>query len=905
MSMKGISVRRLTGIATAASLALALLAAGSMLAAVAGPRQAQATATRTLEQTMGGVSPLDKTFVVSGNWNSISNILQVPTFDSGSNAAVPTFTPANLAEIIGTLRSDFGRAPLRMAPQPADWAGMTTALYPATSGLPFLGGIPTKLEVAYRYPLAGHVRLIAGSMPGTASGSALQVVVTAQTARTFGLRPGSKLGLSGSNLNTGQNRQASLDVTGIVAPSDPGSSFWQADPLLSGATLEYDPAAVWVGGVIADPGESTMIQSVFGVAGLTVQWDLPADTADQQGPAQALYNQVNQITSRTPELTGAFAPISDALTVTTGMQQPLAALVQSTGAVNVLLWMVYVGLAIAGAVMLLLAAWMIASRRYAELAIYKARGASQRQVFLAGFTGAAVAAVPACALAWAAAVLLVPDATPSGPAAWWPGILTLAIATAGPGIAAAWQHRLPRRRPVRRRRRQSRASSRVVFEVTACLAAVGGIIIARTQSSAGNLYSSAAPVLIAVPAVIIMLRLYKLVLRGLARASARQRGVIGFLGLARAAQVTFTLALPAMTLVLAVTVAAFTGMVKDAVAHGEVTASWQATGADVTVTAPFAPATLQSLISPSAVREITTAPGVQRAATALLVPLRTAGSQEVTAIAVDPASYAALTAATQGFSPVNPALLTEPDKDGAIPVLASPQAAADLGGTIYSQQGLPALRVRIAGELQSTPAMPGGGAFMVLPLSAIRSIGQPVNLVLLTGQSIDMTRVRAAAQDAAVITRSAALQELTGAPLQQGTFSLFTLAIGYAAALALAVILLQLTLGATDRQTAMARLATMGLGDRQRVLLAAFEVLPAVAASAVAAIACAVVLPRVVAPAIDLSVFTQSQAPVPLRPDAASFVLPLAGVFVAAVIALVYEIRSGRGSSVATTMRAS
>jgi hypothetical protein len=52
-------------------------------------------------------------------------------------------------------------------------------------------------------------------------------------------------------------------------------------------------------------------------------------------------------------------------------------------------------------------------------------------------------------------------------------------------------------------------------------------------------------------------------------------------------------------------------------------------------------------------------------------------------------------------------------------------------------------------------------------------------------------------------------------------------------------------------------------------------------------------------------VFTQSQAPVPLRPDAASFVLPLAGVFAATVIALVYEIRSGRGNSVATTMRAS
>ena len=40
-----------------------------------------------------------------------------------------------------------------------------------------------------------------------------------------------------------------------------------------------------------------------------------------------------------------------------------------------------------------------------------------------------------------------------------------------------------------------------------------------------------------------------------------------------------------MTLVLALTVAAFTGMVRDAVVRGETAVSWQATGADVVVAA--------------------------------------------------------------------------------------------------------------------------------------------------------------------------------------------------------------------------------------------------------------------------------------------------------------------------------
>nr|MDQ2816566.1 hypothetical protein [Actinomycetota bacterium] len=470
----------------------------------------------------------------------------------------------------------------------------------------------------------------------------------------------------------------------------------------------------------------------------------------------------------------------------------------------------------------------------------------------------------------------------------------------------AWQHRLPRRRDAWRRWRWL---SRVVFEVTACAAAIGGITVFRAQPGAADVYASAAPVLIAIPAAIVALRLYQWLFRGLARASARQRGVTGFLGLARAARAPVAVALPATTLVLALTLVAFTGMVRAAVIRGESAASWQAAGADVVVAAPS-----QSGISPPAVRAITAVPGVRHAAPVLLVPLTISGSEQVvTAIVVDPVSYAALVASTQGFSAVRPALLTRSRGQGAVPVLASPQAAAYLGGrdgiTIIAQQGLRALRVQVAGELQSTPAIPGGGAFIVLPRSAIRG-GPPVNLILLTGSSIDMTRLRAAvratapqASPPAITTRSLALRELTGVPLQQGTFLVFTLAAGYAAVMALAVMLLGLALGAADRELIAARLATMGLTERQRVRLLAVEVIPPIAAATAAAAGCALALPRLLAPAVDLSGFTHSAAPVPLRPDVASFVLPLAVLLAIIIVALACEIRFARRRGVAVTMR--
>ena len=83
----------------------------------------------------------------------------------------------------------------------------------------------------------------------------------------------------------------------------------------------------------------------------------------------------------------------------------------------------------------------------------------------------------------------------------------------------------------------------------------------------------------------------------------------------------------------------------------------------------------------------------------------------------------------------------------------------------------------------------------------------------------------------------------------------------------------------------------------------ALEVIPSIIASAVAAAACCIALPRLVAPAIDLSVFTQSQAPVQLRPDFASYMVPLAALLAITIVALAYEIRSGRGRGVAMTLR--
>ena len=918
---------RLTAMGTAGAAALALLACGAVFAATAGPREALASRTQALQQTIAATPPLARVISVTTTWTGVSSQLRSSGFGNGggfgNSSGGGNLTAAQVGEITGQLHDEFSHGVIRLTPPGTDWAALTSDPLAVSSPLPPVGSTPVKLEIAYRQPFYQYVRLVAGRFPASAGPQLLQVAVTSATARQFGLHVGSKVQITGA----GATGRLILDVTGIVAPRDPAALFWTADPTIAAPELQnagsFSPPPTWLGQVIAGPGEIDAVQQDFGIQGLNMQWTLPLQTGAFGGQqAQPLYNALNQLTTQSVRLNGDVAPVGDVLQASsTGLQQTIGAFIATADSVDTVLWLLYVSLVLAGLVVLLLAARMVVLRRSAELAIRRARGASLWQLAAATAGGAALACVPAAVIAVGLAVLVVPGSR-LGPGAapavtWWPPAAVLLVAVGAPAVIAVWLHRLPRRRAQRRRR--PRPAIRLVAEATACLAAIAGILVLRqqgTQAGTGvNLYTSAAPALIAIPAVIVVLRVYPLVLRGLLRGSARRSGATAFLGLARAARTVLTPALPAFALVLVLSVTAFAGMVRDAVARGETAASWQAVGADATIMA----STLRTpgvQIYPAAVRAATGVPGVTHAAAVWQTNWSTPNNDQITGLVVDPASYAALTAATQGF-PQLPARLLQPGRAGTpVPVLASPQAAAYLGhgaSTLTSDGPVQPVQVRVAGVLPSTPALSGVPAFVIIPRSALHSFAVPpapvpVNELLLTGASIDRARLAAVVRDmipeGEVTFRSDILNSLTSAPLQHGTFVLFALAVVVAAGLGLAVMLLELALGAAEREVTLARLATMGLDEGHRARMVVLEVLPAVIAAAVAAWACAVVLPRVVAPAIDLSAFTGSPAGVALTPDVAAVALPLAGLAVVAAVALAIEIRTGRRRGVAASLRA-
>ncbi|HEX4287773.1 MAG TPA: hypothetical protein VH021_02590 [Trebonia sp.] len=929
-------------------LSLALLTFLAVFAATAGARETLASRTKAVRQTVAAIPPTTRTITVSAAWHDVQSVIAMVNNTGDPTTIVP---PSTIDAIADQLHAAFNRAPVRLTPAGTDWSALTVPLSPVSDDLPGTGGTPVKIEITERQPLAPQVRLLSGHLPvatpvpapaagtgtgpgtplgagtalGTGTGTAggrqppatLQVVMTKQTAATLGLHAGSKFVMPGSELaSTGTVTPVNVLVTGIVVPVHPDSSFWGTDPGVLAAVRQFQgspPSPYWAAGVIAGPDEAGELQSYFSSRNPRMEWVFPLDVSSIAGrQVQPLSDALDKIAAQTPAFSGPLTPVATTLTASSGMSFSLNLFSATAQSVDTLLWLLYVSLTVAGLAVLLLAARMVALRRSAEITVIRARGGSLRQIAVGTGRDAALVCVPAALIAAVLAIVVVPGAGSiqgAGSAGgWWPPITVVAVAVLGPGLIAAWQHRLPRRRTAFSR--VPRGGTRLVIEGALVAASVAGIVVSRDQGaqagSGVNFYSSSAPVLVAIPAVIVVLRLYPLALRGLLRASARTSRAPAFLGLARASRTGLTPALPALALVLALTVAAFAGMVRDAVVNGEVAASWYTAGADATVTSSY---TAQSFtIAPAAARAVAAVPGVTHAAEVVSEIWTMPNGHQVNVLAVDPASYAALVARTPGFPQVPAALLAAQGKAGAPrPVLVSPQAAAGLGSgavTLSTRQAsLRPVQVRVAGVIASTPALPGGGAFVIMPMAALKSTitpprPVPVNEMLLTGGSIDQARLIAVVQHmvpGAVTTfRSEILSSLTGGPLQHGAFMLFTLAVVVAAILGLAVMLLELALGAPERETTLARLATLGLGEGQRAWVVALEVLPAVIAAAVAAWACALALPQVLAPDVNLSVFTGSPVRVKLAADVASFAVPLAGLAVLAAVALGIEIRSGR-----------
>jgi hypothetical protein len=214
----------------------------------------------------------------------------------------------------------------------------------------------------------------------------------------------------------------------------------------------------------------------------------------------------------------------------------------------------------------------------------------------------------------------------------------------------------------------------------------------------------------------------------------------------------------------------------------------------------------------------------------------------------------------------------------------------------------------VAGEVASTPAQPGGSAFLIMPQRGLTGLGSLAadNMVLITGTSINDARLSAvvAAQipGALIRFRSAVLAGLVNSPLQHGAVLVVTLTVAAATGFGLFILVLGLALGSADRELTLARLTVMGHDHPARFALA--EVMPAVLAAVLAGAACALVLPHLIGTALDLSGFTGTAIAVQLQPDLTALALPAALFLLIAAATLAAQTRALRRRGITGMLRA-
>jgi putative ABC transport system permease protein len=904
-----------------AQMAFAAVVFACVLIAVAGPRGGLAFRTHTLQRVFASALASQKLVEADADWAAFDeSVFGRSVYGANGTNGIP-LTPAQIASARGELASALTGVPLPLAARSRDWSSLSTPLDQAAGAArTAYAARPPRMEISYRDTLSLHSRLIQGRLPatartgpgpGTGVTTALQVAVTEATAARFGLHTGSRLAVSG----------VTLVITGIIRPADPGSGFWTVDSIAAAPKLlrsvPFGDPVYWMGGAFVGPGEISALQTAFGSQRLSLRWAFPLALGGIDADhARFLSDRLSRVTSESVPANqvanGTHVPLGT-VTLTNGLLFPLAGFLGAQAAVQTVLALLFTGLAVLGATALLIGVRLLAERRRGELALMRARGASLRQLAALAARDAAVVAVPAAAVGAALAVAV----TPGGDTrlAWWLAGATLLVPLAGLPVVVALQHRgagtadtgaAKRAAAQRTQARKTRAGGgparRWIIEGALVAAAAGGLVIGRRHGVSGaNLYTSAAPVFVAIPAALLVLRLYPVVLRGVLRLISGRAGAGGFVGVATAARSPLAAILPVFALILALTMGAFGGMMRGAVARGEAAAAWRTTGADARI--DLSDAVVAQV--DAARRAVAAAPGVHRVAEAVVTTGSLNDGTELSVAAVDPAAYARLVADTP-LPGLRPAKLAR--RPGPVPVIASPSAVTAItmaGGDLQLPTG--DVTIRIAGTAGAAAALPGADGFVVLPLWALHGGATP-NLMLVTGRTLDEGKLAAALNrsvgNAATVTfRSGVLAELARAPLQHGAYVMFAVGIAEAAGLSAAVLLLSLALGARPRDLTLARLATMGLDLRQRRLLVFAETVPATLAAAAGGVACAWLLAPLIGPALDLSVFTGSPAPVSIRADLVAVGVPAAGLVALGLLIMTGEVAIAGGRNLGRMLR--
>ncbi|MFG2328697.1 ABC transporter permease [Streptomyces sp. NPDC048604] len=822
-------------------------------------------------------------------------------------------TPKRLAEDHAALLRALP-APLRTLPADSAYGVRTSKRVGALDAwLPKPNKLLPQLTLSTQSGVPRHSTLRAGRF--AAGGDEPEAVVTVATAEALRIKPGAVIHVPGDDA-----RPLGIRITGIVEPRDRQSAYWAYEPTLHTPVYASVPRAdspefYWDAALLLAPEAAGAVQRT--TAGSEVYWRLAPASAHLTGRDVPALTAVLASLGTGPDLVRLRELLGEVTSVRTGLDELVGGHVWMRDAISPVVAVAAFGMGAVALVVLAMTGGLFTARRHAELALLRARGGSLAGIGVRLLGETAVLAVPAAGLGLLAAVLLVGDAPWAGggsarllPAALAAAAVALVAMLALP-LRAVYVHRTPRLHGAREDLVDARPSRRhVVAELTLLVLAAGAVAALRRRgtSDAGDHLVSAAPVLVALIAALLLVRLYPLPLRWAARPAARLRGAVGYLSLARAGRSSANGALPLLALLVALTTAAFGGSVLAGVADARDRAALLTTGADARISSPTGtaplPAGLDRAVRGSAgVRDalpvhlaygVPLTPDVRTAQNASDTRLDdAAGPKYATVLGVDPGPYARLARET-GTGAFPAGLLGGPGADRVVPVIASPAVARRLGREPYEIPSYAGqFTVRVVAVLDRTPAVTETD-FLLIDRAAMPRVTPTALLVTARPGGLDgpalRTLVRERAKGFTVRLRQEQRDAYVDSPMQTGAERVYATAIGAGAGYAGLAVLLSLVRTAPERVTLLARLRTMGLTRRQGRRLLGLEALPQALLAAVGGTLVGWATILLLAPGVDLVRLALAAAPelttmervtvehAALRADGWSLTLPALGV---------------------------
>ncbi|MGW0417358.1 ABC transporter permease [Streptomyces sp. NPDC003015] len=804
--------------------------------------------------------------------------------------------PGVLAYQYAKVRAQVPRA-LVLDPGQSTYGVRTTMDIPVPDPwLPRPTGKPAEVTLIAQAGLGAHASLARGRLPRadddvTANTPELEAAVTVETAKSLHIKVGSVIHAPAAG------RTLPIRVTGIVTPHDPQGAYWSTHPILRSPSLIREPAPSldmhWLGALLIAPEAAPLLLATPGNP--EPYWQLtPSEQTLRARDTPALRSALASLEAGPAlqkvrlEIDGPVTELSEITgrtDVLTDLDEILIAYDRFRGEVAPLVAVAASGTGTVAVVVLLMAGGLTADRRRGELALLRARGASLRGLTARLFAETAVVAVPAGALGLAAALVTIPEGR--FPYAIAAAVAVTAVTCAALPLRAVAAHRAVRVHTGREDISAVRPSRRrTVVELTLLVLAAGAVesLRRRGTSGASDDLVSLAPVLVGVIAALVLVRLYPLPLRVLARPAARLRGALAHLSLARAGRTSASAVLPLLALLTALTTAAFGGSVLAGVQEARDHAALLAVGADARVeTATPLPSGLPERLRRS--------PGVSGLSSVSVTydAKPEDGAVSVPLAGVNPADYAALSSRTDiGAFPAD--RLRKGTAGGTTPALAS-TATARTYGTRPFPVLLPdgsSLTVRITTVLDRTAAVTGPDFLVVNREALSPEMARPTTL-LLTGKDLDGAALRRAAPEAASVhLRSEERERYVDSPLQTGAEGVYATAVAAGTGYALLALLLSLLRAAPERTALLARLRTMGLTRAAGRRLLILESLPQAILAALGGTLTGWATIRLLSPGIDLTAIAlpsaePSSPASELRTDTLSLAIPATAVLLLAV----------------------